>query len=294
LKTWQEFLLVLSAKTENIDFWLNHRVGILSFRAVGEESVRMQGNRIPLRFDDANTHETGRVGCSGFTEARAKYFQEFRSVEVQQTFYEPPKPETVARWRAEAGPGFHFALKAWQTITHDPSSPTYRRLRTPFSGRALERLGWFRPTEEVNAAWGRTAEVACALNAEVVLFQCPASFRPSQENIHNLTNFFARVERHGLQFAWEPRGVWPTAQVTALCRDLSLIHAIDPFVTTPSPGGLYYFRLHGIGGARYRYTSADLNELAKWAKPGSGCVYFNNLAMLEDVRQFQRLILSHA
>ena len=46
------------------------------------------------------------IGCSGFPEARARYFQEFRTVEVQQTFYELPTPETIVRWRTEAGPFF--------------------------------------------------------------------------------------------------------------------------------------------------------------------------------------------
>src|SRR2546422_920609 len=219
------------------------------------------------------------VGCSGFPEARARYFQEFRTVEVQQTFYEPPRPETVVRWRTEAGPTFRFALKAWQPITHEPSSPTYRRIRTLPPKEAHGRLGSFRPTQEVDAAWDRTAKVACAMGAEVVLFQCPASFLPTQQNVANLTSFFERVRRYGLQFAWEPRGQWPREQIASLCRDLQLVHAVDPFVTMPFSDGVCYFRLHGIGGARYHYTERNLQQLAEWLKERSAYVYFNNLAM---------------
>ncbi|MDI3299633.1 MAG: DUF72 domain-containing protein, partial [Bacillota bacterium] len=62
------------------------------------------------------------VGCCGFPEARELYYREFPLVEVQQTFYQLPRPATAERWRQEAPPGFLFAMKAWQLITHDPSS----------------------------------------------------------------------------------------------------------------------------------------------------------------------------
>jgi uncharacterized protein YecE (DUF72 family) len=53
-----------------------------------------------------------KVGCCGFREARAKYFRKFPLVEVQQTFYEPPKPSTLKSWREEAPEDFEFSLKA--------------------------------------------------------------------------------------------------------------------------------------------------------------------------------------
>lgn len=36
-----------------------------------------------------------KVGCCGFLQGMARYFQEFRLVEVQQTFYRPPHLNTV-------------------------------------------------------------------------------------------------------------------------------------------------------------------------------------------------------
>ena len=68
----------------------------------------------------------------GFTIGRGTYFRQFRVVEVQQTFYDPPAQTTLARWRDEAPPEFEFAMKAWQVITHLGTSPTYRRLVSPF------------------------------------------------------------------------------------------------------------------------------------------------------------------
>lgn len=92
------------------------------------------------------------VGCCGFPLAQARYFRAFRLLEVQQTFYQPPRLTTLQRWRATAPEGFEFTLKAWQLITHEPSSPTYRRLRTSIPESRHARYGSFRCTNEVLAA----------------------------------------------------------------------------------------------------------------------------------------------
>ena len=85
-----------------------------------------------------------RIGLCGFTMAFADYVREFAVVEVQQTFYEPPRDATLVRWRRQAPPGFEFTLKAWQLITHEASSPTYRRLRRPLSAGQRRECGSFR------------------------------------------------------------------------------------------------------------------------------------------------------
>jgi uncharacterized protein YecE (DUF72 family) len=67
-----------------------------------------------------------RIGCCGFVAAQAQYFRLFKVIEIQQTFYQLPWLETAAKWRSAAPEDFEFTLKAWQVITHEPSSPTYR------------------------------------------------------------------------------------------------------------------------------------------------------------------------
>src|SRR3972149_6780174 len=123
-----------------------------------------------------------KVGCYGFPKGMGKYFQEFRLVEVQQTFYRPPKVETAVRWRALAPPGFEFTVKACQVITHAPGSPTYRRAGVEIPAGDVDKYGFFRPSHQVREAWDRTGEVAAALDAQVVLSQSPPSFRPTDEN----------------------------------------------------------------------------------------------------------------
>lgn len=70
-----------------------------------------------------------RTGSCGFRLTRSEYTQLLSAVETQQTFYQPPQIKTLERWRAEAPAGFEFTVKAWQLITHQSSSPTYRRLK---------------------------------------------------------------------------------------------------------------------------------------------------------------------
>ena len=97
-----------------------------------------------------------RVGCCGWPVARPRYFATFELVEIQESFYNLPRLTTVEKWRAAAPSGFEFVLKAPQLITHEPTSPTYRRLRKPLSEAQKKRYGAFKPTREVRTAWGET------------------------------------------------------------------------------------------------------------------------------------------
>lgn len=85
-----------------------------------------------------------------------------------------------------------------------------------------DRYGFFRPTDEVLAAWERTKEIAKALEAQTVLFQCPASFTPAKEHTAHMRAFFHLIERDDLLFIWEPRGEWKEEQIKGLCQELNL------------------------------------------------------------------------
>lgn len=230
-----------------------------------------------------------KVGCCGFPRAQKEYYKHFPVVEVQQTFYQPPQVETAKRWRVKAPDGFEFTLKAWQLITHPPTSPTYRRLRVEIDQR--DRYGFFRSTDEVLAAWERTKEIAEALETRLVLFQCPASFTPTEEHIADMRAFFYTIEQDGLLFAWEPRGGWSDDLVRDICQELGLIHCVDPFQRPSVHGEVAYFRLHGIGGYRYRYTNQDLSRLLHWCQRyKEGYCLFNNISMFEGALRMKETI----
>lgn len=234
------------------------------------------------------------VGCCGFPCNRKEYFKRFPIVEIQSTFYEPPLIDTAEKWREEAPEEFEFTIKAWQLITHETPSPTYRRLRTTIPENRKDRYGFFKPTEEVFKAWEKTVEVARVLRASIILFQCPPSFLPLETNIRNLRRFFEQIKRKGFLYAWEPRGSWPDELVRDICIDLGLIHCVDPFFKKPQSNlSINYFRLHGMPlyNLRYSYSTNDLENLLRLCD-GKTYVFFNNLNMLSDSLSFIRMVNS--
>jgi len=240
-----------------------------------------------------------RVGCCGFPMAKAEYYRRFPVVEIQQSFYNLPRIRTAERWRKEAMTPltrsgqveFEFTMKAWQLITHEPSSPTYRRLRQAIPGDQKELYGSFRPTELVLKAWTETAAVAHALDAKMIVFQCPPRFTPTPEHVENLRSFFQLTDRGTFRMAWEPRGEWPPNLIGKLCKELDLVHVVDPLTHVPQSEGLRYFRLHGVTGYRYLHTDDDLQRLAEQcATDAPTYVLFNNQFMGEDALRFQKLL----
>lgn len=232
------------------------------------------------------------VGCCGFSTSRKKYFQTFSLVEIQQTFYQPPQECIVKKWKEEAPPGFHYSIKCWQLVTHPPTSPTYRKLKIKLKNE--ENYGFFKPTEEVFSAWQKTEEVAQQLNAKVIVFQCPASFRPEKDNINNMRIFFNQIKRKDYIFCWEPRGNWDESLIKEICEELNLVYCIDPFIQSSKGGEINYFRLHGkpYYNLHYKYTDKDLNQLLKFCDQKENYVLFNNLSMFDDAVQFQKLTVS--
>jgi uncharacterized protein YecE (DUF72 family) len=238
-----------------------------------------------------------KIGCCGFPVARDKYFNDFGVVEIQSTFYHPPEDALVQKWRDEAPQTFEFTLRAWQLITHDPKSPTYKKLRMEIPASIAKNFGSFKPTAEVFAAWERTRGIAEILKARVIVFQCPNNFVPSSGNKRNLEAFFSQIKRQGLIMAWEPRGQWEESDVKAMCKDLQLLHVVDPFKASRVHGGRGYYRLHGIDGYKYKYNykGKDLARLQKLATKFAGSyVLFNNVHMLNNANALKKMVSSAA
>jgi uncharacterized protein YecE (DUF72 family) len=235
-----------------------------------------------------------KIGCCGFPHGMKNYFKEFPLVEVQKTFYKPMKSDTAIKWRANAPVEFEFTVKAWQLITHPPSSPTYRKAKIELEGEK-ENYGFFKPTQEVLKAWEATTEVCLALQTKFIVFQTPASFKPIQENIRNLRKFFATISNGNFRFVFEPRGDWEDSLLKEICSELNLIHGVDPFARMPVTDKVAYFRLHGSPPGKkmyaYKYTTEDLQKLLRICERYE-VVYclFNNIYMYEDAINLQSMV----
>lgn len=185
-----------------------------------------------------------------------------------------------------------FTVKAWQLVTHESSSPTYRRLRESLSEDERSQCGSFRWNETTRDAWGRTQEIADALDATAVLLQTPKSFGPTTEHLSNLRTFLSNAERRGRTIVFEPRGeAWTDDLIGELAEEAEIVHGVDPFLRTPATSGLRYYRLHGRPeyNYSYSYSTDDLVELErKMPDDEDVWILFNNRTMAEDARALQQ------
>lgn len=234
-----------------------------------------------------------KIGCCGFARGIKNYFKTFKVVEIQQTFYQIPKIETIKAWREGASNDFEFCVKAWQGITHPCNSPTYKRFKGEL--KKPENYGFFKQTDEVYSAWKDVENICSILKTKYILFQCPGSFKPTEENIDNLINFFKKIRNSSFYYVWEPRGEeWSNELILEICEKCNLIHATDPFNRYPATKDTAYFRLHGSPPGDkiyyYRYSEYDLKELLNFCKKFKTVYcFFNNISMYEDALRFIEL-----
>ena len=238
-----------------------------------------------------------KVGCCGYPVSKKKYYGNFNVIEIQKTFYSLPSVELASKWfeesrgREEAPHDFEFTIKAWQLITHEPSSPTYRKAKVSIPDVRKERYGSFKSTDEVFKAWEETEKIAKALETQIIVFQCPASSKPTDANKNNLIQFFKSLDKKNFIFAWEPRGKWTNEEIKPLCKELNLVDCVDPFKRKETYGEIKYYRLHGKGGYRYKYSDEELRELLEFVKADElTYAMFNNVYMFNDALRFKELL----
>jgi len=231
------------------------------------------------------------IGTCGFQKSRRRHYEALDAVEVQQTFYDPPPPETLARWRREAPSGFIFTVKAWMLITHGYNSRLWRRLRRelPYEPESFKPFDLSRP---VLWALEVTLEAARALDARILVFQTPASFRASRENVERLIRFYRETGLNDWEVYWEPRGDWwdegRSLLEEAFREGIRVAGDVLRGRRPPEGQGTLYTRLHGLGGRgetnyRYKYTDDDLERLLGIASSWRGAyIMFNNVYAFDD------------
>jgi uncharacterized protein YecE (DUF72 family) len=234
------------------------------------------------------------TGTCGFGSRQAQVLDYLQAVEIQDTFYRPIRVDRAERWRSRAPKEFRFCVKASQFITHEATSPTYRRSGRVVPDADKSGYGGFKDTPQVREGWEATKAVADALGAVVIVFQTPATFGPSESNRTRLYQFFESIRTNAIK-AIELRGPWAIHVTERICEELGLVHAVDPFAKEPATYGLAYFRLHGSPpGAsmyRYAYTDGDLLRLKEiCAEYDDSYAMFNNTHAVADALRFSTLV----
>ncbi|MBI5200454.1 MAG: DUF72 domain-containing protein [Elusimicrobia bacterium] len=214
-----------------------------------------------------------RAGCCSFPVGRASYFDALDTMEVGSFSSPlPRKAETPARWRAEAPRDFVFSVVCDPVVVEND----------------------FRQTHAVETAWERTSAVAHALDASFVVFETPATFYPQADHLRYFYEFIKRADRGGALFAWQPARGWERDLIGRVCRDLKLVHAVDPLVASPAAGTVNYFRLRGGAPGRkpsrgHRYTDAELREIQDNARGKTTYAYFATAESWQDSRRLAEL-----
>ncbi len=238
------------------------------------------------------------VGTCGFPILRRRYFSEFNVVELNNTFYSIPKESWLIKVRSEAPEEFEFTFKAFQGITHNVSSPTWKKSKIKDYRKLKGKVGYLRTTPEVLELWSKQLEIAKILNSKIIVIQLPASFKDTDENIKNARKFFESIERSKIDIAIELRG-WSKDRIRELCLDYDLIDVTDPLIREPlSEKDILYFRLHGRIDRerivyRYKYSKEELlkiKEILDELSPKKAYIMFNNVYMYENSKEFKAIV----
>jgi uncharacterized protein YecE (DUF72 family) len=177
------------------------------------------------------------------------YAGKFPTVEINNTFYRMPRETVLHDWAARVPPGFRFALKASQRITH------HGRLKPDVA----ESLAYFtRVASELGERRGPT------------LFQLPPTLKKDRPRLEAFLDLLPRRWQAAIEFrhaSWFEEDVYAALQA----RNVAMVIADHEDFETPlvatAPWG--YARLH-----RPRYTAAALQEWAeRLAGLGSEALY---------------------
>lgn len=183
------------------------------------------------------------------------YVTLFDTVEINNSFYRLPEPETFAAWRDRAPANFLYAIKASRFLTH------------------LKRL--LDPEEPVIRLFDHARELGDRFGP--ILYQLPGSFHADLRRLDHFLSLLPRTLgeingtpttltlRHVMEFRHPS---WYTAETYDLLRShgvtLCLHDKAGSAITEPDDvGPIVYVRFHGPGG-RY-FGRYEMNRMMRWA-----------------------------
>ncbi len=170
------------------------------------------------------------------------YKSRFRTVEINNSFYNLPEKKTFRSWKETVQKDFIFSVKASRYITHmkklkDPEEPVERFLST------VKELG---------------------KNLGPILFQLPPHWNVNHDRLKSFLNTLPPGNRYTIEFRDES---WWTRETYDLLKDHAVAWCIFHLAGSLTPkevtADFVYIRLHGPEGA---YEGQyDGNTLGGWA-----------------------------
>jgi uncharacterized protein YecE (DUF72 family) len=192
-----------------------------------------------------------------------RYAERFDTVEINNSFYRLPSPETFQAWRDKTPPDFLFAVKASRFITH------MKKLTDP------------------EGSFGKFFAAVAHLGPKLgpILFQLPPGWRC---NALRLEEFLTVISPRRLRCAFEFRNeTWFGPEIEQILARHNAAFCIYDIAQRRSPlpatADFVYVRLHGPEAAAYAgsYSDAALAEwvdrIASWRDQGRDVFcYFDN------------------
>jgi uncharacterized protein YecE (DUF72 family) len=189
------------------------------------------------------------------------YSRHFDTVEINNTFYHQPKPQTFENWRKQAPKDFLFTVKANRFITHIKK---LKDVQEP-----LERF--FAGVELLKK------------NLAPILYQLPPSLH---KDLVRLESFIKCLPKKSFSVFEFRHNSWFSEDTYELLDKFNVGFCTHDLVGVPTPrvitGDIAYVRFHGPTG-RYQgdYTKAMLKDWVNWIKDHikevhSVYAYFNN------------------
>src|SRR2546427_731064 len=152
-------------RTRNVSSPRMSSMSAISLNRAAISSFFTSGGDVPrpsLWFLGAFLRTVIWTGTCGFGRRQAEVMQHLDAVEIQETFYRPVSVERALKWRGLAPPDFRFCVKASQFITHEATSPTYRRSGRIVADSEKSNYGSFQDTPQVLEGWEATRAIADA------------------------------------------------------------------------------------------------------------------------------------
>jgi len=189
------------------------------------------------------------------------YATQFRTVEINATFYRLPTEKMVLGWRDRAPKGFVYAVKGSRYITH------MKKLAN-LDGALKKFFDRIEPMEK---------RIGC------ILWQLPPFQQRDDQKLDKFLRQLPRQYRHAVEFRHVS---WLDEQVFDILREHATAHVSVSSLGMPAnfmvTSEIVYIRFHGLaGGAAHDYTRRELEPWAEHIRRESDegrtvYAYFNN------------------
>jgi uncharacterized protein YecE (DUF72 family) len=171
------------------------------------------------------------------------YQNDFNTVEINNSFYRLPTPETFKQWRADSHPDFVFVVKASRFITH------MKKLTDPKTSSEK----FFANVKYLKEKLGP------------ILFQLPPGWKKNPSRLADFIEYLPRQYKYVFEFR---NSTWYDDEVYEILKKGNCAFCMYELAGHRSPAvvtaNFIYVRLHGPG-EKYQ-GSYDDSTLAGWAQ----------------------------